>query len=292
MEQHTNTPETSNRFLNRLKTWAKELWWFISSQIFLKNCAGIIVFFLAVGWLTTYWLKCYTDHGESLEVPNFVGMTLQEAQKRAKNRGFNLVASDSTSKPGFAPFTIYEQNPKPQSRVKEDRTIYLSITKAVMDNVLLPDIAGGNDDFEQYSKKLQLQDIKAEIISRKFDAVLEPNTIIDVIFNGDTITNKLRYGVKVPKGATVLFVVSEKENSVIEVPNLVCKKADAAKFLISTSNLMLGNIVKDNTVINEDDAYVWKQEPAYQAGMTMRIGEQITIYVTAKSPNGCATTEE
>jgi D-alanine-D-alanine ligase len=290
MEQNT-TPSTTNKYIQKLKTFAREAWWFMSSGIFLKNCAGVIGFIFVFLWMITFWLKCYTDHGESLEVPDFIGMTLDEAKQKAKNRGLNLVASDSTSKPGVPAFTIYEQNPKARSRVKEDRTIYLSITKAIMDNVTLPDIAGGNDDFEQYSKKISAQDVKAEIIARKYDAILEANTIIDVIYDGDTITNKLRYGVKVPQGSTIYFVVSERENSNIQIPNLICQKVEGAKFIISTSNLMLGNVVRDNSVTLPEEAYVWKQEPAYQAGATMRIGEQITIYVTGKLPNGCDATE-
>lgn len=292
MEQQTTPQPLTSRIVEKLKKIAREFWWFVSSGIFVKNCAGMLGFFLVFFWIMTYWLKCYTDHGESLSVPDFVGMTLEEAERKVKSRGFTLVASDSTDKPGAIPFTIIEQNPKSGARVKEDRTIYLTITKAVMSSVALPDIAGGNDDFEQYQKKLQLQDIKAEILGRKYDPILEPNTILDVIYEGDTITNNLRYGVKVPKGSVVYFVVSERENSNIQIPDLVCQKVEAAKFLMVSHNLMLGNIVKDNTVIDVEDAYVWKQEPAYAPNVTMRIGEQITIYVTGKLPSGCSSSVE
>jgi beta-lactam-binding protein with PASTA domain len=290
MEQNTPGATFLEKCKTKIQTFAHETWWFVSSGIFLKNCAGIIGFVLAFVWMTSFWLKCYTDHGESLEVPNFVGMTLEDAKKKAKNRNFNLVVSDSVYKADKPAYTILEQNPKPQSRVKEDRTIYLTTVMATAENVLLPDIAGGNDDYEPYSTKLKNQDINAEIIARKFDAILEPNTIIDVIWENDTITNRLRNGVKVPKGSTIYFIVSERENSNVQIPNLVCMKADAAKFMLVSTNLNLGNVVKDNSVEDEDDAYVWKQEPAHQAGATMRIGEQVTIYLTAKLPNGCGVT--
>lgn len=292
MEQQTSPHPSTNKYAEKFKQIAREIWWFVSSGIFLKNCAGIIGFIFVFVWMTTFWLKCYTDHGESLSVPDFVGMTLEEAERKVKSRGFTLVASDSTDKPGAVPFTIIEQNPKSGARVKEDRTIYLTITKAVMSNVPLPDIAGGNDDFEQYQKKLQLQEIKAEILGRKYDPILEPNTIVDVIYEGDTITNKLRYGVKVPKGSTVYFVVSERENSNIQIPDLVCQNVEAAKFLLVSHNLMLGNIVKDNTVIEVEDAFVWKQEPPFAPNTTMRIGEQITLYITGKLPSGCSSSVE
>lgn len=292
MQQQNSTQPPTNKYIELLKKIGRETWWFVSSGIFLKNCAGIIGFFFVFMWMTTFWLKCYTDHGESLSVPDFVGMTLEEAEKKVKSRGFTLVASDSTDRAGAVPFTIIEQNPKSGARVKEDRTIYLTITKAVMSSVTLPDIVGGNDDFEQYKKKLELHQINAEILGKKYDPILEPNTIIDVIYEGDTITNKLRYGVKVPVGSTVYFVVSERENSNIQIPDLVCQKAEAAKFILASNNLMLGNIVKDNTVINEEEAFVWKQEPPFLPNTTMRIGEQITIYITGKLPSGCTSSVE
>ncbi|MFZ4542653.1 MAG: PASTA domain-containing protein [Saprospiraceae bacterium] len=264
----------------------KELWLFLSSVVFIKNCLGVIAFIFGFIFITTYWLKCYTDHGESLAVPSFIGMSLEEAQIKAKNRGFTLVVSDSTYRPGMPPHVIYEQNPK-NGRVKKDRTFYLAITKAIPDIFVLPDINNGMDDFEKYAKRLKDQEINAEIVARKYHEILEPNTILEVIYKGDTITKLLPNGIEVHKGESIQFVVSERENTIMEIPNLICKKVDAAKFIINSSNIILGNIIKDKSVTDEDQAYVWKQEPPYQEGSSIRIGEQITIYITAKVPNGC-----
>jgi eukaryotic-like serine/threonine-protein kinase len=274
--------------IDKIKHFGKEVWWFVSSKIFVKNLTGIIAMYVLFFVVTAYWLRCYTKHGQSITVPSFVDKPFEEAVEEAERKGFTIVVSDSIYKAGKMPHIVLDQNPKAQAQVKEDRTIYLTITKAGAELVPLPDIAGGNDDFEQYQRKLALYDINAEIIGRRFDPVLEPNTIVAVIFDGDTITNKLRYGVKVPKGETVNFIVSERENPNVEIPDLVCKRLDAAKFLISNYNLNIGTIVRDASVVAEDKAYVWKQEPMYQAGQTMRIGEQITLYVTQKLPAGCS----
>jgi len=264
----------------------RELRLFVLSPAFFKNCLGIIGYFFAIIFLTTWWLKCYTDHGESLAVPSFVGMSLEEALSKAKTRGFNLVVSDSAYKPGMPPHIIFDQSPK-DGRVKKDRTFYLSITKAVADVFVLPDIVNGMDDYEKYAERLKDQEINVEIIGRQYHEILEPNTIMEVIYRGDTITRLLRKGIKVKKGDAIKVIVSERENTMVEIPNLVCKKTDAAKFLISTSNIILGNVIKDNSVVDEDQSFVWKQEPAHLVGKSMRIGEQMTIYVTAKKPNGC-----
>jgi eukaryotic-like serine/threonine-protein kinase len=275
------------QLLEKVKTYAKEFWWFVSSKIFLKSFAGILAMFIGFFVLVALWLHLYTKHGQSITVPNFENKTLEDAVDEAERKGLNIVVTDSIYKKGKMPHTVLDQNPKAMSQVKEDRTIYITISRAAADLVPLPDIAGGNDDFEQYQRKLTVYDINAEVIGRKFDPILEPNTIIDVIFDNDTITNKMRYGVKIPKGSILYFVVSERENPNIQIPDLVCKNFEAAKFLINSSQLNIGSIVRDASVVSESSAYVWKQEPIHQPNTTMRIGEQITLYITQRLPAGC-----
>jgi len=41
-------------------------------------------------------------------------------------------------------------------------------------------------------------------------------------------------------------------------------------------------------VTDELNAYVWKQVPAYSPNTTIRIGEQVDVYLTQKPPAGCA----
>jgi beta-lactam-binding protein with PASTA domain len=237
--------------------------------------------------LTLWFLKCYTNHGESLQVHNYIGMRLKEARKMAENRSFHIVITDSIFIVGKEPGVVLEQNPKPLSRVKEDRSIYLTITSAVADFVMLPNITGGNDDYDRFYKKITGLDVKGQVIDHRFDARLEPNTILEVIYNGDTITNQLNTGFKVPKGSMLSFIVSSREGSTVTLPDLVCKQFDAAKFIVSNYSLNIGTIVRDATVSDDAKAYIWKQEPAFEEGKTIRVGEQINLYLTQKVPDGC-----
>ena len=38
--------------------------------------------------LTFWWLKCYTNHGESVQVPSYVGMGFRQAKRNAQSRNF------------------------------------------------------------------------------------------------------------------------------------------------------------------------------------------------------------
>lgn len=276
------------RIGNGFKNFGKGTFYFLTSAVFLKNITGIILLLGLLLFLTSTWMHCYTNHGESLQVHDYVGMQLEDVIEKAEDRSFEIIITDSIFLVGKAPHTVLEQSPKALSRVKKNRKIYLTITKATPDKVLLPDLAGGNDDFNQYSKKLKRLSIDSKIVGRRFSNKLEENTILEVIFKGDTITQQLLDGVKVPMGELVEFIVTEKRGGSVPIPNLICRKYDAVRFLVGNYNLNIGSIINDATVVNENSAYVWKQVPSYSPYGQIRIGDQVDIYLTQYKPDNCS----
>jgi len=220
----------------KIKVAAREVYYFLSSLLFLKNFAAMIAAITAIVFTTFWWMKCYTNHGESIQVQNYIGLNLEEAEAMAKSRSFQLIINDSIYIVGKQPTEILEQNPKPLSRVKENRKIYVTISKKIPDQVPLPDLTGGNDDFNQYRRKLSRLDINAKIIERKFNNKLEPNTILDILFEGEKITDQVKT-IKIPKGSTLEFIVTERSGGRVPVPELVCKRYEDARFLITNLNL-------------------------------------------------------
>jgi beta-lactam-binding protein with PASTA domain len=270
-----------------IRRFGIEIYSFLTAPLFVKNCLGMIFFLGGIFFFTFSWMKCYTNHGESMEVPNYVNMSFREASKKAKSRDFRVAISDSLYVPGKAPGEITAQNPKPGSRVKEERTLYFTVTKNNPDIVKLPDLAG-SDDYEMYAKKLSRLGLKTRISARINDPKLEPNTITAVIYRGDTITNKLSgTGTHVNMGGTIDFVVSEKVTLNVSIPDCVCQTFDAAKFLLQTANLNVGTVSKDNTVTDAERAYVYRQSPKYNPNDKIRVGEQVDIYLTQEKPKSC-----
>ncbi|MBK8966303.1 MAG: PASTA domain-containing protein [Saprospiraceae bacterium] len=274
------------------KIWLKirhlgfELYSFFTAPFVVKNCLGLIAFFAGLLLMTFWWLKCYTNHGESLQVPNYVGMGIQEAVRKAQSRDFEYVINDSIYVPGRPPGEVLAQNPKAESRVKEGRTIYFTVTKNNPDIIKMPDLVG-SDDYDLYSRKINRLGLKPRILARVADPKLAPNTIVAVLYRGDTVTQDIRYGFKVEMGATIDFIVSEQVTLTVEIPDCVCQTYDAARFLITSSNLSIGAVIKDATVYDEQSAYVWRQTPPYEAEGTMRVGEQIDLYLTQELPAAC-----
>jgi len=40
-------------------------------------------------------------------------------------------------------------------------------------------------------------------------------------------------------------------------------------------------------VTDEESAFVWRQNPVFTEGATMRVGEQIDLYLTQEMPAAC-----
>ncbi len=238
-------------------------------------------------FVMSWWMRCYTNHDESVQVEKYIGMRADDAVGKIRSKGFRYVFSDSIFLVDKEPGIVLDQNPHPLARVKERRTIYLTISKSTPDEVNLPGLIG-NYDYEQYVKKLKLLGIKARVRERSFDNKLEENTILHFYLGDKKITDdNLREGVKVPMGSVLDFVVSTRTGGSLTVPDLICMKYSEAEFIITSSNLTIGTVNEDDSVFDRDNAYVWKQEPAFAPGITMRIGEQMTVYLTQKVPEGC-----
>jgi UDP-N-acetylmuramate--alanine ligase len=267
--------------------WVSRTREFFTSSYFLRNLGVLLGFLFVFITLFTLGLRWYTRHGESLTVPNFEGMQIDEAQRKARNRSFSVMVLDSIFEPEKIPGTVFQQDPKPSSRVKQNRTIYFSIYSKTPPEIELPTLVGSYD-LEQYAKKLRVLKLKAVVKERVFDSVQEENTIQYFFYGDRKITdNDLRKGVSVPQGSTLEFVVTQRHTGMVAVPNLVCQQYKAAHFLITSMNLSIGAVYGEVL----DDAYVWKQEPEYVDGQMIRIGEQINIYLTNTKPQGCPEEE-
>lgn len=272
----------------KLRRFGVELYAYLTAPFVVKNYLGMLALVTGIFLMIFWWLKCYTNHGESVQVPSYVGMNYREAARKAKARNFNVAVSDSIYIPGKAPGEVITQDPRAESRVKEGRTIYFTVTKNNPESIRLPDLLGGNDDYELYSRKLSRLGVKPRIIARLADPRLEPNTIMEVVYRGDTVTSEVRRGeFRMEMGGTVDFVVSEAVTLNVSIPDCTCQTLDAAKFLIQASELSVGTIHADASVTDQASAYVSRQNPAYDPNGTMRKGEQIELFLTQEKPAKC-----
>ena len=109
--------EKLNQWWNKAKSatiaFGKEVWYFLSSVFFLKNFAAMVGTFILFLALIFWWLKCYTNHGESLQVADYTGLKLEDVVRKAEDRNLRIQVMDSTWIEGMEPGIVLEQNPQP-----------------------------------------------------------------------------------------------------------------------------------------------------------------------------------
>ena len=107
------------------------------------------------------------------------------------------------------------------------------------------------------------------------------NLVLDFKYEGNIIEpNSL-----IQKGETVDIVLGNgnTSNDQVAIPSLVGKTLAEAKAMLLRAFLNVGEIQPDNTVKTEADqstAIIYQQEPEFEENMTMKMGGDITLYLT------------
>ena len=277
------TPTFYQRTLAWLRRAGHEIWLFISSGIFLKNIAGMLGVVLVAFFLVNFALKSYTRHGERITVSNFVDMTVEDSREAAQRQQLRVQVLDSVWVGQQDEQLVLEQSPRAASEVKQDRTIYLTVSKVLPPEVLLPQFKDYGYDYVRYAQMLEGLDVKASILKEVFDPKQAPGTILYFNIDGKKYTDAdLADGIKLPKGTELSFVITEKQSNVL-LPSLVCKTYDEARFILESYGLQVGSINGSDSPF----AFVYQQRPAAQPGRRARSGSSVDLFLSDERPGGC-----
>ncbi|MCH5307038.1 MAG: PASTA domain-containing protein [Prevotella sp.] len=99
---------------------------------------GLVVILLCVAVAIS--LGYYTHHGENIVVPDLKGMTFEKAYNLLEKKGIFVQVSDSGYNKQLPANTILIQTPNHGMRVKEGRTIYVTVNSPLSPTFALPDI--------------------------------------------------------------------------------------------------------------------------------------------------------
>lgn len=137
----------------------KEFFSFKQNRFFWLNLIAMIIVVIGVCWGTLLWLDHYTHHGEAYVVPNVKNKTLEEARQALHNQKLEGLVVDSSYVKGLPDGMVLDQNPAEGARVKEGRTIYLTVTTSKVPLVKLPDLID-NSSLRQAEAKLKAMGFK------------------------------------------------------------------------------------------------------------------------------------
>ena len=137
----------------------KEFFSFKRNRFFWLNLIAMIVVVIGAAWGPLHWLDNYTRHGQSVTVPNVKGLPLRAAENEINKLGLNAIAIDSNYVKGMPAGAVLEQTPESNSKVKEGRTVYLTINTADVPKIAIPDIID-NSSSRQAEARLRAMGFK------------------------------------------------------------------------------------------------------------------------------------
>ena len=112
---------------------------FLISKTFLKQILLAVVALMVLCFIILKWLKATTNHGDFENVPNLMGKSIQVADMKLKENNLVMKIQDSANfNPDYPIFSVIEQNPPANTKVKENRKVYLTLNPSGYKKVLVP----------------------------------------------------------------------------------------------------------------------------------------------------------
>lgn len=257
----------------------KEFLKLLTSKVLWKHIAIIAGVAIIITISIFIGLKIYTKHGRAYAVPDLRGLTVAEAEMIIEARKLRYQVSDSVFISHEARGTVIDQNPIPNFRVKENRTIFLTINAMNPERVAVPDVTG-----------VSLRQARAIIESNGFEVgrlIYVPDLALNNVLRQQYNGKDIKPGELIIRGERIDLVLGEGLSSrTTLVPDLTAMVLERARSLILESSLNAGAVIYDDTVKTEEDslnAFVWRQRPEYFEGSQIRMGSTIDVWLSVDS---------
>ena len=113
---------------------------FVFSKRFLKHFIASLGILGVLIWIVFLLLSTYTKHGQYIDVPQFAGQNIEQITNDPAYSDFEFVVIDSVFDLKSQKGMILRQDPYPNSKVKTNRKIYLTIVSTNPEKTSMPDL--------------------------------------------------------------------------------------------------------------------------------------------------------
>ncbi len=236
---------------------------------------GLLIVGLVFG--TLLWLKIYTLHGKTHEVPELVGYPLSKLDEVLADKSFTYAITDSVYSDELPRGSVLQQNPRAGQQVKEGRIIYLTATSTMPEMAVMPDLMGKSR--RMAIPVLEISGLQLESLSYRPDDSCT-DCVIDQLHRGKSIEP----GAQIRKGERITLVLGQRSAVKTKVPRLLGLSYADAYALLNAYSLNMGEILSCENCPTADDtvgAYVINQSPV--AHEDASLGSFVDLYLSTDS---------
>jgi beta-lactam-binding protein with PASTA domain len=230
-----------------------------------------VIFIFSLNWIT--------HHNESKTVPSVVGKSFDEAEKILDKAGFEVEIQDSIYVDTVKPMKVLRQVPESDDVVKVNRTVFLTINRAVPPTIEMPNLNG----FTFRSAQMELLNLGLRVGDTVYRTDWARNTVLEQRYKGEII----QAGTKIQMGSTISFVLGTgvgKEKFI--VPLLVGMRFCDAKSKIESRGLVINPITSGIT--DTCNAYIYRQSPLQfddeKKIQYIHTGQTIDVWLQVEKP--------
>jgi len=113
---------------------------FVFSKRFLKHFLASLGILGVLIWISFILLSTYTKHGQYIDVPQFAGQNIDQIKSDPAYHDFEFVVIDSVFDLKSQKGMVLRQDPYPNSKVKTNRKIYLTLASVNPEKTSMPDL--------------------------------------------------------------------------------------------------------------------------------------------------------
>lgn len=250
------------------------------SKTFLINVGIALVFIILVLVGVNYALDNYTRHGEDILVPNYSEIHYTKLDSVFEKSSLKYTVIDSIYEPKMPKGVVLDQNPIPESKVKEGRTIYLTINATNPPMLKMPDVV----DLSLRQAIAKLEDYGFALGEKHYIPDLAKDAVLRQEYQGKPI----KPGSLLPKNSKIDLILGDGlQDNEVHVPYLIGMTYEEAMDAINLGSMSIGAIVADKTMKSSKEdtmnARVYRQIPDFNPDEMWTVGDPVDIFITLDS---------
>lgn len=254
---------------------------FITGRPLWQNILFAVILIIVLLFLLLQSLNLLTRHGDTLVIPSVTGRSFEDAKKILEDQGFDVEIQDSTYNDTAKALAVLRQFPEGEAIVKVNRTVYLTINRAVPPEIEMPNLEG----LSYRSAEIAIKQYGLKLDDTTYEPNFAKNAVLEQRFKGA----RIKPGTRLAMGSGIALVLgSGLGQEEFPVPDLFGKTYAEARVLLESYGLSLGATVFVGGISDSTSAYIFDQQPVPMLPdgrmNTIRQGQYINVRLQSERP--------